>query len=341
MRQHVYLLLLCIVLISLVMVPKMVPGFKAIHTALGSIDGTFTPGTAIFTGDIMLGRAVERIMNRTDDSYPFLRIENIISHADVAVGNFEASIPEIHTETPDFGFQLSVRSDYVSAIKKHGFDIVGIANNHAFDFGMSGLTHMRSVLEENELTVFGDPNEVNESSTAVVSLGSSKLGILAVHAVYKDLDIPEIKKQIQNLDAKSNLVLVYIHWGTEYETLHTKEQERMAHALIDAGADGVIGHHPHVVEDIEVYNGKPIFYSLGNLIFDQYFSEEVERGLLVEVSILPDTVVFTPIPVSSIKSRSQPSLFPVDEQNAVLTELFMRSTSTLPWRVNNSLHFPR
>jgi poly-gamma-glutamate synthesis protein (capsule biosynthesis protein) len=114
---------------------------------------------------------------------------------------------------------------------------------------------------------------------------------------------------------------VYVHWGNEYELKHSEQQEALAHYVIDSGIDAVIGHHPHVVQDIEIYNGKPIFYSLGNFIFDQYFSGDVQTGLVVKVYIQKDTITYTLVPISSIGRASQPYIMPIEQKTTFLSML--------------------
>jgi len=92
-----------------------------------------------------------------------------------------------------------------------------------------------------------------------------------------------MREDISNLGADSSVVVVSIHWGEEYETSPSTLQRKIAYELIDAGADLVIGHHPHVIQEVEVYGNGLIAYSLGNFIFDQNFSEETSRGLILEV----------------------------------------------------------
>ena len=96
-------------------------------------------------------------------------------------------------------------------------------------------------------------------------------------------------QNIKNLRPYSDYLIVYAHWGNEYETTPTSQQTDLAHSFIDAGADFIIGSHPHVVQTKEEYKGKMIYYSLGNMVFDQYFSTETQKGLLIEADINTDS----------------------------------------------------
>ena len=101
-------------------------------------------------------------------------------------------------------------------------------------------------------------------------------------------------------------MLIFPHWGTEYEQTHSISQEKLAHAWIDAGADFVFGGNPHVIQDAEVYKGKPIFYSMGNLLFDQDFSPETQRGLVIAVKINKDGTKLVLLP--TISKNYQPKI---------------------------------
>jgi poly-gamma-glutamate synthesis protein (capsule biosynthesis protein) len=138
-----------------------------------------------------------------------------------------------------------------------------------------------------------------------------------------------IQRLIETASKESDMQIAFVHWGTEYEPLHSAFQEDLAKILIDAGAEVVIGHHPHVVQDIALYKGKPIFYSLGNFIFDQYFSEAVQDGLMVDFTPEGGAYHFTLLPVTSRYSRSQPMLMLGDERKAFLIELAAKSEPEL------------
>jgi len=120
--------------------------------------------------------------------------------------------------------------------------------------------------------------------------------------VYKLIDIEKMKGLIREAGKESDLVIVNVHWGVEYKHQHNKIQAEYGRAFIDAGADLVIGHHPHVVQGMEIYNGKPIFYSLGNFVFDQYFSSDTQEGLAVGIEYGKDGAEISLYPMESKSS---------------------------------------
>jgi poly-gamma-glutamate synthesis protein (capsule biosynthesis protein) len=119
------------------------------------------------------------------------------------------------------------------------------------------------------------------------------------------LDDKEVVTTIQKAVGESDLVVVNIHWGDEYKTISNARQRALAHRMIDAGADIIIGHHPHVVEEMEIYHNRPIFYSLGNFVFDQYFSKETQEGLAVGVVASTSSISLTIFPLQSVQSQIQ------------------------------------
>jgi poly-gamma-glutamate synthesis protein (capsule biosynthesis protein) len=110
---------------------------------------------------------------------------------------------------------------------------------------------------------------------------------------------------ISKLAAGSDLVIVEMHWGTEYEHQFSRRQQEIARKLVDNGADIIIGHHPHVVQGMEIYGNKPIFYSLGNFIFDQYFSPDTQEELGVKITWQKNEIAIELIPLFSTGSRLQ------------------------------------
>jgi poly-gamma-glutamate synthesis protein (capsule biosynthesis protein) len=131
-----------------------------------------------------------------------------------------------------------------------------------------------------------------------------------------------------SLEESSDVQIAFIHWGDEYVRVHNAEQQALAHALVDHGIDAVIGHHPHVMQDVEKYGGVPIFYSLGNLVFDQYFSDDVQEGYMLSLSISKRDITYTLHPYESRTHRSSPRLMEGDTRTDVLYELLTKNYFT-------------
>jgi poly-gamma-glutamate capsule biosynthesis protein CapA/YwtB (metallophosphatase superfamily) len=128
------------------------------------------------------------------------------------------------------------------------------------------------------------------------------------------------------------VVIVFPHWGIEYQATATAKQRALGHAAIDAGADMVIGNHPHWAEGMEVYQGKPIWYALGNFVFDQTWSEPTMEGLILELTFRGRELVQVQMHPTLILDRAQPNLLdPSGDGNVVLDQVYGASKGLLPW----------
>ena len=278
----------------------------------------------ILVGDILLARDVEVVLDRHGADYPYEGVGELLSTG-LVLGNFEAAIPRRHEPTPMLATRFSVATGSLAALGQSGFTHLSLANNHSYDFGTSGLAFTESSLTAENITPIGHPNRV---ATDTIDYAGQRIGMVTFSAAGNVIDQTHLQFVVEDLATKSDLVLAYVHWGDEYVLVHNEEQQELAERMIDAGADLVVGHHPHVVQDVAVYQNKLIFYSLGNFIFDQYFSEDVQVGLALRLS-LNDPKGLELIPVTSIGSRNQPRVMAARERQDFLTALAQRSESQL------------
>lgn len=294
-----------------------------VETVLFTPSNTFLSGNILYVGDIMLARRVETYMRMYGPQFPFASSTAILHSFDSVVGNFEGTIPLVHTQTPELTFRFSVMEAYMDTLLNAGFDTLSLANNHAFDFGEEAYQHTLARCRVSGMVCAGHPYEVSTSSVTFQEIGSTTLGTLFLHATTEVPPISVLQTYITYACHESDVCVVYVHWGTEYSLNHSAFQEDLAHILIDMGVDAVVGHHPHVVQDIGHYKGKPIFYSLGNFVFDQFFEYEVQVGLGVSLEIKEDELFYTLIPFSSLESRSQPEVAPVSIQLPLLARVLL------------------
>ncbi len=288
--------------------------------------------TLLFVGDIMLARAVETRMMQFGIDYPFTALGDTLISPDVTIGNFEGTVSPVHYHTPDFTFHFSVKPEYLAYLKIAGFDVLSLANNHSLDYGTTSLAHTRALCEVYGLVCGGEPKGLSALSTKVVGSGEYRVGMLFIHTLYGVPSTSTLKTYIEKLSAESDVQVAYVHWGEEYALTHTAVQETLAHTLIDTGIDAVIGHHPHVVQDVALYSGKPIFYSLGNFIFDQFFSDAVQQMVGVAMKITDREISYTLVPFSSFDTRSQPHH--ADAETATVLRERILSTQSADSRVN-------
>lgn len=282
----------------------------------------------VFVGDIMLARDVEKKLALFGTTYPFAAIKDKL-YAKTTVGNFEAAIPAVHKPTESFKMVFSVATQNLDALVDGGITHLSLANNHSLDHGVAAYANTITSLTDRHFVPFGHATQVSTSSVKYVEVDGQKVALIAIGAVFGYPLESAWKPVVEAAASSSDLQVVYIHWGDEYEIVHNDKQEAFAHSLIDSGVDLIVGHHPHVVQDIERYHGKLIFYSLGNFIFDQYFSQAVQEGLILELSKEKSGWQVAIEPVESKTVRIQPRVMNDMDKSVFLSQLASRSDSGL------------
>ncbi|MFO7918596.1 MAG: CapA family protein [Anaerolineae bacterium] len=240
--------------------------------------------TILLTGDSMLGRSVNFGAQSEDELYPFAQVREEISGADIAVTNLESPLIE-HCPATNEGMRFCGDCALADNLKVAGFDVAIISNNHIKDWGEKGYIETVDCLGEQDI----DP--VGVDHTLVKSVDGVKHGLLGYDAVWRDIPEDVLQQDIERMKREADNVLVYFHWGEEYTYEPTEHQVDLARQTIDHGADIVFGSHPHWVQPITVYKDRPIFYSLGNFVFDQGWSENTMRGLAVKLFYDGETLV--------------------------------------------------
>lgn len=286
-----------------------------------------------FTGDVMLGRDVERRLEGKDPSLLFSNLTFLKGEGVYTVGNFESAIPKIHIKTPNNTFRFSVASSTLPGLKRAGFTHFSLANNHTFDYGQPGFASTLSSMSEAELVAFGHPSLVATSSVAVIPGTGVRVGILAIHTLYGDPGSAELDTAFNVLDDQSDFKVAYIHWGDEYTSFPNARQRALAKNLVSRGIDLIVGHHPHVVQNIELVEGVPVLYSLGNLVFDQYFSEETQMGYIA--SLDTESMVINLTPTETYTEKIKPRLLSGEDRTAFLSTLASSSDPFLASQILN------
>lgn len=277
----------------------------------------------LFVGDIMLGRYVEKLSKDNSD-YAFMNVGTLLASSDATIANLEGPIPEVHRPTPSGSTRFSFANDVASTLLRNRIGIVSLANNHTYDQGQAGYDATTKTLDKAGVLYFGHPTRISTDDVFRVTIKNKQFVFIGLHAI--DESTFSISKAIHMVKSiatnPDDIKIAYVHAGTEYELHSNAFQQRLYRGLIDAGVDIVIGAHPHVVQEVEEYKGKPIFYSLGNFIFDQYFSSDVQKGLAVQFTFNETGTQYEVIPLQSI--RSQPYVLKGAKKEAFLTELSLR-----------------
>lgn len=246
-------------------------------------------------GDVMLAESegTGKLIARGGD--PLAGVRPLLAGADLRVANFESSAGQDGRADPDKPYSFRTAPAGV-AVFASLFNVAGVANNHAGDFGRADFVSTLATLSAAGVATFGGGAESRQAHKALIR---EHQGVKIAFLGYLDyfprwfaaapgmpgvawLDERQAPLDIARARADgADVVVVMPHWGNEHEPLANDEQRRMARLLLDAGADAVIGGHPHVVQDYEVYRGKPILYSLGNFVFDGFDDDDNRHGWAV------------------------------------------------------------
>ena len=243
-----------------------------------------------FVGDIMLDRYIRQVGEHRGYDYILDKITTMLKESDVVAGNLEGPITtqnslSIHTVEGDKNHQAFTFSpETLKMLYENNIRIVSVGNNHILDFGISGLKETRSFLKKYNIEYFGDPREENQN-VLMKEINGKKIGFISFNQFARQ-DVEQLLSEIKNTASQAGFTVVFAHWGEEYEKTPDKIQLALGRSFIDAGADLVIGTHPHVIQSKEIYNSKWIYYSLGNFVFDQYFGEDVRCGAVISF-VLP------------------------------------------------------
>jgi poly-gamma-glutamate synthesis protein (capsule biosynthesis protein) len=282
------------------------------HTSPATVAVTTPPVTVVSGGDTMADRRVKTFIEEHGADAVFAGIAPLLRSADVAWVNLESPLTTISDPWPgkDVHFQGDPR--LAAGLADAGVDLVNMANNHAVDQGPAGLLDSIRRLERAGVAVVGAgrndaaarrPVIVRTSAGATVGfLGFTDIiwpGYAAgvgPGVATASPDMARVERTIRELKRRVDYVVVCFHWGIEYTDAPIASQVAEAHAAIDAGADLVIGHHPHVLQGVQLYRGRLIAYSLGDLVFDHY-SVATGQTVLVDATLLPRGVRVTLVPV--------------------------------------------
>jgi gamma-polyglutamate biosynthesis protein CapA len=239
-----------------------------------------------FLGDVMLGRGIAQAANRSKDWQPFVALQPVLQSSDITAANLESPLSDAPVVT--IGYALCAPPVQVEALTKARIGLITLANNHVLDCGVIGLDQTKSTLHSNGVLFTGP-----ELEPVYVNLHGQRIAFLALDDISTAIDISEVNPVLQSAAAQSDRVIVSIHWGSEYQPAPSSRQKQLASELVNAGADVIVGHHPHVIQPVEEIIRKKdqtkglVFYSLGNAIFDQNGLSTTRTGAIVSLFFGP------------------------------------------------------
>ena len=236
-------------------------------------------------GDILMDGSVRAQIDKNGIEYPWEMVKEYFQNDDITIGNLETSITTRGTKWEDKQFNFRSDPKNLKAMKEAGIDVLTLANNHTLDFGYEGLLDTLNHLDKNDIKRVGAGKNKKEAMEGIIiEKDGLKVGVLSFSRVVPDVKwyatdkraglvgaydphINEVITRIKDIKKETDIVILSIHWGIELSNTPRKQEIDLAKKLIDAGADVIMGHHPHVLQGVETYKGKPIFYSLGNFVF--------------------------------------------------------------------------
>ena len=261
-----------------------------------------------FLGDTLLGGEAETMLRRHGYPYAFRDVKELLVGADLVVANHEGPLtthaqPQEKAETGRKRYWYRGRPDAAEALADLGVRVVSLANNHVLDFGLDGLNDTIAALDAAGIAHCGAGRDEDEARRpAIVTVGGRRIGFVSCMQRYEmyvrerlyastsragcyRLRVSSVREDLDRLLAVADVRIVLVHWGRNYRGVSAR-QERLAAAFVDAGADLVIGHHPHIAQRVEFIHGVPVLYSLGNGLLGtpgRYHSGRPPYGLLAKV----------------------------------------------------------
>ena len=250
--------------------------------------------TLAFVGDVMLADGPGRLIARGVD--PLRHVAPLLKQADVRIANLECVIADNGRAIPGKPWVFRAHPRTLTIVRRH-FDVVGLANNHSGDYGPKAFAQMLDRLQAAQFPYVGGGRNLREAHAPwIIERKGLRIALLAYNEFFprrfeagdetpgiawsEDEQVRHDIEQARRVH-HADLVIPFMHWGWENETVAGPRQRALARLMIDAGADAVVGGHPHVVQDTETYRGKPIIYSLGNFVFDGFDKPENNLGWML------------------------------------------------------------
>jgi poly-gamma-glutamate capsule biosynthesis protein CapA/YwtB (metallophosphatase superfamily) len=275
----------------------------AVPAAAAAQTGAQEPVSLAIVGDVMLAETPGKVIASGRD--PLGPFGAILAAADVRVANLECVVARGGTAEADKPFTFRAHPRAISVLKRH-LDAVSLANNHSGDYGPDAFSEMLGLLGKARIGIFGGGHNLAEAhAPLIVERKGLRIALLGYDEFFPrgfeaDTDKPgvawsedeQVRADIAAARSQyhADLVIPFMHWGIEHEPMADARQRALARVMIDAGADAVIGSHPHVTQDVETYRGKPIVYSLGNFVFDGFSDEDNNTGWLLRLELDLDGV---------------------------------------------------
>jgi poly-gamma-glutamate synthesis protein (capsule biosynthesis protein) len=288
-------------------------------------------------GDLLLDRGVAEAISQNGAAYPYEGVAPLFRRDDLTIANLECPLTDADSgalKSKRFVFKADPAN--AAVLKSSGFDALLLANNHTMDYLSQGLSDTMAALDDANLHHSGAGETAAEIKPCFIDKNGVRIGILSYSAlppegfVYDDGSatvayaragfLDDMQREISDAAAQCDFLLVCFHWGTEFRHDVNDSQIETAHAAVDAGADAVIGTHPHVLQGRETYKGALIYYSLGNFVFDKQIPEGTSDALIVQLTVNKNGIVsINELPV--LIENCQPRLTEGEQAENIVSDL--------------------
>jgi poly-gamma-glutamate synthesis protein (capsule biosynthesis protein) len=304
----------------------------------------------VAVGDIGLGRSVYTQMKAAGDmAKPYRYFADTLRSADLAVANLECAVSDAKAVITNTGMTFVAPFEAAAGLKDSGIDAVSLANNHAFNGGADGYRDTLAEIKRLGLTAFGGGLNTTEAHTErIITVKGIKVALLGYSSItgstaatadspgmaylsmapwgrYTPSESDQMAADIAAARTRADVVIPYFHWGTEYTHQANDDQRAVAHRAIEAGADLVLGAHPHWVQGVEWYQGKLITYSLGNFVFDQAWAVETTQGTALKLKFRGRSVTAAELVPYEIVGNLQPRPASAEAAPGILADVYEHS----------------
>lgn len=276
------------------------------------------------TGDVLPARHVNiQTTNLNNFKWPYEKTADVLREADLTLINLETPLIK---DCPliDGGFTFCGNQQNVEGLVFAGVDVASLANNHAGNFGLEGVNYTTDLLNSNGILVTGRQHPVYKDIRGLkfAFLGYNDIGLQEGVA---SADEAKIQSDISEARKEAEVVVVAFHWGVEYQNQPSSRQRYLGHFAINAGADLVIGNHPHWIQPIEIYKDKIIAYAHGNFVFDQEWSLKTKQGVIGRYTFYDNQLVDVEFLPVLIVNYGQPYFLSGSEKDEIINDMKIQS----------------
>lgn len=310
-------------------------------TLAPALAGTMATFDMVVSGDIILGRGVnQKMVVYNDYLYPYRKVRDEFMSADWRVANLECTISDlVPIPTDPTTFTFITKKKAIDGLVFAGIQTVTVANNHADNGGTVAFMDMLHSLHDHGIAYCGGGGSLKEARQATIqTVKGTRVALLGYNDIppggpyagdqspgVAPINLDTLAADLAAARSQADLVIPYFHWGIEYTKVATHWQQRVSHSAIDAGADMVLGSHPHWVQSIETYKGRLIVYSLANFIFDQDWSRETLEGFMLHLYWRGTTLAGIRFVPTLIEDRCQPRIMTPAEAVGVFNRMWAGS----------------